>query len=321
MKWPLAHILGSRPRPEETVVEQAGAESEPPACSYPRLALLVHDAAGPAAYRLHTFEDAPSAAAFVEYWFRSQPEHGILAFWISHQEAAWQADSNEERPGEAVILIRDEDMPDIVYPFSYSDMGQAHSRIEMEATRGLDLGLVLLYWAVSVRIETDGRGVVRFSPATPPMGRDRDETRAGSEAEPALLEAKDRGVGLEMIDLEIENPGADVWLDTPMMVEEVYAEPREEAGAAVLQPVEGDGDQDQVVEAQGKAEVSVEDEEAVERSSQRDDPLVAEDGDTADESVCDQEEVPTELANLLKVRRWRQLEEPFKGFSSPEGKF
>ena len=323
MKWLLAHILGWRPRPEETVVERVGAESKSPACYYPRLVLLVHDAAGPAAYRLHTFEDAPSAAAFVQFWFRSQFEHGILAFWISHEEAAWQADSNEERPSEAVILIRDEARPDIVYPFSYSDMGQAHSWIAMEATRGLDLGLVLLYWAVPVRIEIDGRGAVHFSPATPPMGRDRDETKTGLEAAPALLESEkeveDRGVVVELIDLEIEKPGADVWLDTPMMLEEVYAEPREEAGTVVPQPIEGD--QNQVAEAQGKAEVLVEDEETVERFFQRDAPRVAEDGDTADESVCDQEESPSELANLLKVRRWRQLEDPFKGFSSPEGKF
>ncbi len=325
MKWLLAHILGWRPRPEETIVERAGAESKSPACSYPRLVLLVHDAAGPAAYRLHTFEDAPSAAAFVQFWFRAQFEHGILAFWISHQEAAWQADSNEERPGEVVILIRDEARPDIVYPFSYSDMGQAHSWIAMEATRGLDLRLVLLYWAVPVRIETDGCGVVLFSPAKPPMGRDRDETKTGSEAEPALLESEeeveDTGVVVELIDIEAEKAVADARLDTPMMLEEVDAEPREEAGAAVLQPIEGDGDQNQVVEAQGKAEVSVEDEETMERSVQKDAPRVAEDGDTADESVCVQEEIPSELANLLKVRRWRQLEEPFKGFGSPENKF
>ncbi len=225
MKWLLGHVLGRRPRPEETVVEQVGAEPKPPACSYPRLVLLVHDAAGPAVYQIHTFEDAPSAADFVQYWFRFQSEHGILAFWISHQEATWQADSNEERPGEAVILIRDEARPDIVYPFSYSDMGQAHSWIAMEANRGLDLGLVLLYWAVPVRIETDGYGVVQFSPATPPVGRDRDETKTGWEAEPALLESEEeveaRGVVVELIDLEVEKPGADVWLDTPMMLEEV----------------------------------------------------------------------------------------------------
>jgi hypothetical protein len=242
MNWLLAHLRRRRRRIEETIEvatgDGAGAKPEPPECSRPRLALLVQDAAGPAAYQLHTFSEAAAAAAFIRFWFPPRFQHGIRAFWTSHEEPAWEVGSSEERQPEVVILIRDEDRRDIVYPFSCSDMGQARSWIAMEASRGLDLRLVLLYWAVQVRIEADGRGVERFSPSEPPMARRRNGHEAGFEAEPTLVEVEDRGVVSELIDFEAAEPVEDVRPDVPIAAAEPVEDVRPDVPIAAAEPVE-----------------------------------------------------------------------------------
>lgn len=179
MKWLRDRIFGGRPSVEKTVEEQADAGSRTSETSRPRLVFLVHDAAGPAAYRLHTFEDATSGAAFIQFWFPPNLDHGALAFWAAHEEPSVQANSNGERSTEVVVLIRDEDRSDIVYPFSFADMGLAHSWVAREAAEGLDLRSVLLYWATPAQIGTDHWGRVHITPTDPPA-RCQPEHRAPS---------------------------------------------------------------------------------------------------------------------------------------------
>lgn len=171
MKWLRDRIFGGRPISEKTVEEQADTGPRTSETSRPRLVFLVHDAAGPAAYQLHTFEDATSGAAFIQFWFPPNLDHGALAFWAAHEEPLAQANSNEERSTEVVVLIRDEDRSDIVYPFSFPDMGLAHSWVAREAAEGLNLRSVLLYWATPAQIGTDHWGRVRITPTDPPAPR------------------------------------------------------------------------------------------------------------------------------------------------------
>ncbi|MEE8386263.1 MAG: hypothetical protein V3S01_10120, partial [Dehalococcoidia bacterium] len=147
MKWLWDRLFGRRSAGEEAADDQVDANSLKDEAHRPRLVFLVHDAAGPAAYKLHTFEDAETGAAFIQYWFPTTLKHGTLSFWAEHRQPVGEADSNGGQPAEVVVLIRDEDRPDIVYPFSFPDMGLAHSWIANEAARGLRLGLVLAYWA------------------------------------------------------------------------------------------------------------------------------------------------------------------------------
>jgi hypothetical protein len=252
MKW--LRIRGRKQRHEYSADEQA--EGRRPADGpQPRLMLLVCDASGPGSYRLHTFEDATSALAFVQFWFPKGFDHGIIAFWAAHQEPVWRADSEAGTPAEAVILVRDEAKPGIVYPYSLSNMSLAHSWIAKEAARGLNLRSVLVYWAASVRIETDGSGAVRLSPAAPPPARAQDAPANAREVASALPESKEiveeATRVAEAVSLEFEESERDAGQDTPMILEEDDLEPQEETGP----------------------------------------------------------------------KRWKQREEPFQGFGSPEGKF
>ncbi len=168
MKWLLDRIR-RRKRPQgETDEERAATEAAPPDSTLPRLMLLVHDASAPASYQLQTFEDASSAEEFVQFWYPPTTEHGVIAFWALHRRPVrWQG-SSEERPAEVVILIRDEERREIVYPYSLPNMEAARSWLMTEAATGLKLRLVLMYWAAPVKIGRNRWGHIRITPAEPP---------------------------------------------------------------------------------------------------------------------------------------------------------
>ena len=171
MKWLLNRIRRQKHQQRETDEERAAREAAPPDSTQPRFMLLVHDASAPASYQLQTFEDASSAEEFVQFWYPPTTEHGVLAFWAMHRKPVRWPGSSEERPAEVVILIRDEERRDIVYPYSLPDMELARSWVMNEAARGLDLRLVLMYWAVPAKIGRNRWGHVRITPAEPPSAR------------------------------------------------------------------------------------------------------------------------------------------------------
>ena len=146
-------------------------EAAPTDSGLPRLMLLVHDASAPASYQLQTFEDASSAEEFVQFWYPPTTEHGVLAFWALHRKPVQWPGSSEERPAEVVILIRDEARREIVYPYSLPNMEAARSWLMNEAATGLDLRLVLMYWAVPAKICRNRWGHVRITPTEPPSTR------------------------------------------------------------------------------------------------------------------------------------------------------
>lgn len=234
MNWLRARIQGRNRRPENTDHEQAQRRHQADG-PRPRLMLLVHDAAGPGSYRLHVFEDAASAEAFVQLWFPSRFDHGILAFWAALEEPVWRADPDEGAPPEAVILIRDEVRSGVVYPFSLSNMSMAQSWIAKEAARGLKLRQVLLYWATPVRISTDHWGRVRVTP------RERPSLRR-----PVLLRSSTVIVRKD----ETARPETDVW---PERADRRRRPPTKTDDVADIAPVEEAGGG---ADGAGAAEVS-----------------------------------------------------------------
>lgn len=171
MKWLLDRIRRRKHPHRETDEEQATTEAAPPDSTQPCLMLLVHDASAPASYQLQTFEDASSAEEFVQFWYPPTTERGVLAFWAMHRKPVRWPGSSEEPPAEVVILIRDEARREIVYPYSLADMELARSWVMKEAASGLDLRLVLMYWAVPAKISRNRWGNVRITPAEPPSAR------------------------------------------------------------------------------------------------------------------------------------------------------
>ena len=168
MKWLLDRIRRRKRPQRETDEERATTEAEPPVSTQPRLMLLIHDASAPASYQFQTFEDAAAAEKFVQFWYPPATEHGVLAFWALHRKPVQWPGSSEERPAEVVILIRDEARREIVYPYSLPNMEAARSWLMNEAATGLDLRLVLMYWAAPARICRNRWGHVRITPAEPP---------------------------------------------------------------------------------------------------------------------------------------------------------
>src|SRR3990172_3554663 len=130
MRWLRDRIHGRRnQRPEQPAAEQPSPEppvQRPAAPNFerPRLVLLVRDAAGPASYQLHSFENEAEAASFVQFWFPGDVAHGVIAFWASHREPEVMAG---ERPAEVVVLVRDETRSKSVCPFSFAGMDLAQS--------------------------------------------------------------------------------------------------------------------------------------------------------------------------------------------------
>lgn len=199
MKRILAGIFSKRSANATTTV---GEDVGEPAAE-PRFVLLIRDSSAMGAFQLHTFEDEEPAAEFVKAWIPPSSEHGSLAFWIGDRQAMRLGGSSEERAAEAVVLIRDEDEPDIVYPFSMPDMALAKAWLDEEARRGLDMDLVMVHWAARAQISRDHWGKIRFVPvelpafrATEPEtveeaeGAPQPQAAGGAEAQPHESETR-----------------------------------------------------------------------------------------------------------------------------------
>ena len=157
--------LGLKKRPghdreDEGNLVQEEAGPLPPLT--PVLNLLVPDIAGVTSFRLRQFLSVDEAADFV----RSIPTiSGLHAFWGLHASPPGEEDGGGN--GEAMVLIRAAENSDTVYVVSFVDLDSALSFARFEVKRGMNAGLLLIYWAEIVDVQMDESGV-RFSPDTPP---------------------------------------------------------------------------------------------------------------------------------------------------------
>jgi hypothetical protein len=151
----------------------AGNDAE----STPGLIVLVPDAYGRASYQAHHFPEIEPASEFVQYWYRANPPSGLIAFWALTWEPAAQHQWDSDAAAEPLVLIRDEQRPGTVYPFSFVDISSAHSFIRQEARWAVDLARVSVYWALPVAVEATSDGAYRLRGEPP-------RQRAGAQAAP-----------------------------------------------------------------------------------------------------------------------------------------
>jgi hypothetical protein len=161
------------PAEQPVVEEQAGG----PDLSENRLVVL-RQAEGSFAYRLHAFPDTEAATAYAHTNLVPQTEPGsVITFWALHWPAQVE-DSND--PPEAVVIVRDPQREDVIQLYSFVDMGAAHDFLRDEFRNGIDLSLVLVFWATHVDLSSSNGDVPEPEPrraffATPTLARRNSE--------------------------------------------------------------------------------------------------------------------------------------------------
>ena len=333
MSWLRNRIPGWRrnQRPEEPVAEQLVPEppvQKPAASGFerPRLVLLVRDAAGPASYQLHSFEDEAEAAALVQLWFPSDSDHGVIAFWASHKEPEVRAG---ERAVEVVVLVRDETRPKTVCPFSFAGMDLAQSWVARESDRELNTDQLLMYWAVPARISHDQWGRVHLWPSEPPtlrpQGRLATPTKPVFEPNLRSRRGQARAPGNEEAPSEERLALPDELLASIDVEEtaQVMDTPEEAIAAAEEAPAEVETAAELLPETPAEVETVAELlAEAEETASTTDDaPPAVEEAEPEGDDDAREPYSYEEIERLLRGKRWERHEGPFRGFGSPPGKF
>ena len=321
MRWLRDRIHGRRrnQRPEQPAGEQPSPEPpvqrpEAPNFARPRLVLLVRDAAGPAAYQLHSFEDEAEAASFVQFWFPSDGDHGVIAFWASHSEPEVEIG---ERSAEVVVLVRDETSSKSVCPFSFPGMDLAQSWVARESDRGLELhpDHVLIYWAVPARISRDHWGRVHFWPSEPPAlhPHGRRATLTAPEFHPNPTSPWPTGARAPKHQEAPSEPQLELPAELPASIEV------EEAGQAVDTPADRPPVAEEAQEPAGTEAAEVE-APAVDEAPRVDEKPTAF-KKTPPRKGIKPFDPDGEVDELLRRSGWEKREGPFRGFGSPPGKF
>ncbi len=199
----------------QAVPEESTASPEQ---SGPPLMVLI-STGGVLSFQFHSFADAESAAEFIQSGFPPGMKQGIFAFWALQGEPEPAPEAELRGTTDAVLLIRDPARPGVVDLISCVDMKSAQSLARGEAKKGLDPSLFLVYWALSVTIETDEKKNVLLTPAVPPpVVRRTPPAQPAVEAEPAAPRAE-----------EVE---AEITVEAPVVEEALAAEPAVEAEPA-----------------------------------------------------------------------------------------
>lgn len=152
---------GKGQKPDPDIQDTAWATPD-----LPPLVLLSDDAAGPAVRRMTYFPDAAAASEHVDFWYPPEHRDRLIAFWALSRKPVDREDGPVE--AEALVLVRDHRDPELVSPFSFVAMADAHEFIRQEMSHGLDPSLVVLLWAVPVTVETTVFGDVRVTPERAP---------------------------------------------------------------------------------------------------------------------------------------------------------
>ncbi len=157
--------LGARLRKKsETNAEEAELGAPEATSSGPPLALLVPDVAGVTSFRLLRFPTADEAAEYIEVSLPASAISAVHAFWALQKEPR----AAEGASGEAMVLIRTAAESEMVYVVSFVDIQSAQSFARFEARRGMNIGLLMIYWAELVTVERNGDGLY-LTPQSPPV--------------------------------------------------------------------------------------------------------------------------------------------------------
>ena len=143
----------ARREEEDRAIDPPIAEDKivEPSLTTHRLVLL-RLATGSMSYRLHLFSNIEGAAAFTRenLWPTSQPG-AVIAFWALHCRPETPASSD---PAEAVVIIHDPQHPEVIQLYSFVDMESAQGFVRDEFRNGIGLGLVFVFWALSVDLSS-----------------------------------------------------------------------------------------------------------------------------------------------------------------------
>jgi hypothetical protein len=268
------------------------------------LILLAPDASGLASFKLHSFSDTASAADFIQRSFIGHAGTGVIAFWAMTSKPAPSAAS--EVTVEAMVMIRDELQPDVVYPFSFVDLATAHNFLKYEMNTGLGPERVLVYWAVPVQLMVSEDGQLQLTPdVAPPAGEEQPETP------PAWHGTTEPRIAVHSPHL-VDLPASPHLVELPRPLVSTADDPIE----AIFHPA-GPELRREALDAPVQVPVVV---TAPER------PIIAEPARTevAAVAVMTRESSPPlqdDFQRVLQVRRWEVQEGPFQGFQSPPGRF
>jgi hypothetical protein len=182
-------------------------EAAPPPADIDRLFLLVPE--GGFSYWMSTFATLEAAEAYVGSHFLQLPKTGIVAFWALDSELAVPDQvSTPDGPAEAVVMIRNPNVPSSVQLYTYMHMEAAYSSVRDSIAAGLDPGLVLLHWAQLVTLDvtpparTDQAAAER-TPSKPASARPQSalqsdrvyEAEEKADGDPATTEGEQGHLG------------------------------------------------------------------------------------------------------------------------------
>ncbi|MCH7522686.1 MAG: AAA family ATPase, partial [Chloroflexi bacterium] len=272
-------VLGRLQRKKPDDLEEALEDSTlSPEERGPPLLVLISTGAV-LSFQLHSFTETESAAQFIQSRFPPGMKQGIFAFWAIQREPQQPPDAELRRTNDAVVMLRDPARPGVVELISCVDMASAQSLVRGEVREGLDLSLVMVYWAMPVAIETDENGIYRLSPsAPPPIVRRAPPAEVVTEEEPAAPPEADAEATVEAPVVEEAPPAevateeepaapqeadAEATIDAPVVEEAPPAEVVTEEEPAAPQEAEAEATIDApVVEEAPPAEVVTEEEPA-----------------------------------------------------------
>jgi hypothetical protein len=111
--------------------------------------LLLVPTEGGLSFRLHPFPGVEEARRYARDSPPLQAHRHLIAFWTLQTPPGPDMDGHTE----AIVIIRDPSQPEVAQLFSFVEMDAAQLFLRQEVEAGLDLGQVMVYWAVSVEID------------------------------------------------------------------------------------------------------------------------------------------------------------------------
>ena len=202
MKWPFggsgAAVAELEPEPEVDVVDDK-----------PRLMMLAADASGLASFKHFNFRDSDEAVDFIHRSYGGRSDTGLIAFWAMTEQPVMNPAPGADTELEVMVMIRDDIRNDVVYPFSFTDIENAHGFVKHEMERGLDPNHVMLYWAAPVQLGITADGAIALFPKAPPTSVDYEATSVITRVpgEEPMAEAIDSGDFMQSLSVSVAVEG------------------------------------------------------------------------------------------------------------------
>jgi len=153
-------------RRKKKSVEEPIEEPQAKAPKGPELFVLVPVTAGAPTYRVNRFATGNDGTQFIDGSISPSERPGAHIFWALH-EGPSSAATFDGGSGEALVLIRPARNEETTHIVSFVDVESAQSFARFEVKRGLDLSLLMIYWAAFAQVVETPFGL-RLDPAEAP---------------------------------------------------------------------------------------------------------------------------------------------------------